>query len=101
MVGACGGGATDDAVGTGIAVPDVVGESVEYGRGVIDASGLITQVVEVGGAGKPGEIFEQVPAAGTIVETGSKVIVQVSESALASHVEAPATPRACPTRWLI
>jgi subtilisin family serine protease len=61
-----------------IVVPDFVGQTSEYARGVLDVLGLTIYVEESSNVtGEPDVIVSQLPAAGTAVTPGSLVMVTV------------------------
>ena len=61
-----------------IVVPDFVGQTSEYARGVLDVLGLTAYVEEsTNVTGEPDVIASQLPAAGTAVTPGSLVMVTV------------------------
>ena len=72
---ACG----DDGASDGqVTVPDVVGQSVDFAMGALQAVGLLPDVVEVlQDDPDPGTVFEQVPAAGTEASEGDTVVIKV------------------------
>ena len=61
-----------------IVVPDFVGQTSEYARGVLDVLGLTVYIEEsVDVSGEPNVVARQLPAAGTTVTPGSLVMVTV------------------------
>jgi beta-lactam-binding protein with PASTA domain len=77
---ACGeDGSTSTTPGRGVAVPGLVGQTLDYARGALEAVGLTADVVTAEGAGLPaGQVTQQVPAPGTVVAAGSRVVVKVA-----------------------
>jgi len=70
---------TTDVPEGSVTVPDVVGESVAFATGVLEANGLVASVVEeaIDGA-EPGTVVEQVPAAGATADEGATVVLRVA-----------------------
>ena len=61
-----------------IVVPDFVGQTSEYARGVLDVLGLTIYIEESADvSGEPDVVVRQLPAAGTAVTPGSLVMVTV------------------------
>jgi hypothetical protein len=93
----CADGDSSGGDGVALEVPDVVGATSEYARGVLETSGFVADVMEVpGGGAVAGEVFEQVPAAGTEAEVGSTVIVKIAAEESPPTTEVTTTTSALP-----
>jgi serine/threonine-protein kinase len=64
---------------TTVAVPDVSGQTEDQAKQTLSDAGFQTQSTEVDGAGEEGSVVGTNPQAGTRVEKGSTITLQVSK----------------------
>lgn len=94
VASACGDDGGTDAAGAeeDLSVPDVVGESVDFARGLLEAGGFTPDIVEVVDEGvEAGTVMEQVPAAGSPSAVGATVVIKVAVAADATTTTEGAT----------
>jgi eukaryotic-like serine/threonine-protein kinase len=85
--------------GGGVSVPDVRGDPVSTAQQILQNAGFTVQVNTVPGplGSIPGLVFHQSPAAGTLLQSGSTVVIYVAAAETPSPTPSTPTPSATPT----
>lgn len=78
-----------------VEVPNVVGQSADVAQAEIEEQGLVVEVDDAA-VSQPAEVSDQDPAAGTLVDPGSTVLIRLRAAAVTPSPETTPTPEPTP-----